>query len=215
MFINNTILFIVMDFMRVMNERFAAKSFDLSKKISVEEVEKIVEFGRLSPSSFGLEPWKFVVVSNQDLKDKLVPACANQGQVAQASEVIVILNNKKDFAKGSSFIANTFNSRMPAEVAKNIIPWAEGMIFGMSEEIRSAWTQKQCYIAAGNMMTGAKSLGIDSCPMEGFIEDKVLEILDIDSNDYGVAMVVPFGFADKPGYPKARFSTEQVVEYRK
>lgn len=69
-----------MDFMNVMNERFAAKSFS-DEKISKENLDKVIEFGRLSPSSLGLEPWKFVVVSNQELKDKLVPACFGQTQV--------------------------------------------------------------------------------------------------------------------------------------
>jgi nitroreductase len=95
-----------------------------------------------------------------------------------------------------------------------MIPWAEGMIFGMTDEQKDAWTKKQCYIAAANMMTGAKSIGIDSSPMEGFIEDKVLEVLGIHTKNFGVAMVVPFGFADKPGYPKARFGVSDVVEFR-
>jgi nitroreductase len=201
--------------MKVMNERFAAKSFDVSKKISTEDVEKIVEFGRLSPSSYGLEPWKFLVISNQELKDKLVPVCYNQKQLAQASEVVVILNKRKEFEKDSTYISDVFNSRMPPEVAKIVIPMAEGMAFSMSDESKDAWNKKQCYIAAANMMTGAKSLGVDSCPMEGFVEEKVLEVLGIDSKDFGVAMIIPFGFADKPGYPKARFAVEQVVEYRK
>jgi nitroreductase len=204
-----------MDFMRVMKERFAAKSFDLSKKISTEDVEKIIEFGRLSPSSLGLEPWKFVVISNQELKDKLVPACFGQPQVGNASELIVILNNKVNFKDGSTFLADTFNSRLPEDIAKKMIPTYQGFLDNMNDEQKNDWGKRQCFIAAANMMTGAKSLGIDSCPMEGFVEDKVLEILGIDYKDYGVAMVVPFGFADKPGYPKTRFSVEEVVEYRK
>lgn len=203
-----------MDFMNVMNERFAAKSFSTEKKISKDDLNKIVEFGRLSPSSYGLEQWKFIVVSNQELKDKLVPTCYNQPQVGQASEVIVILNKRKEFAQGSSYIADTFTARMPEQAAKVMIPMAEGAIFAKSEEARDEWGKKQGYIAAANMMTGAKSLGIDSCPMEGFVEDSVLEVLGIDSKDYGVAMVIPFGFADKPGYPKARFSVDEVVEFR-
>jgi nitroreductase len=202
-----------MDFLNVMKERFAAKSFS-DEKISKENLDKIVEFGRLSPSSFGLEPWKFVVISNQELKNKLVEFCFNQEQVTQASEVVIILNKRKEFEKDSSYIRDVFNSRMPEKATKMMIPWAEGMIFGMSEDLKDAWTKKQCYIAAANMMTGAKSIGIDSSPMEGFIEEKVLEVLGIDLKDYGVAMVVPFGFADKPGYPKTRFDVKDVVEFR-
>lgn len=197
-----------------MNERFAAKSFSDSK-ISTDDLDKIVEYGRMSPSSFGIEPWKFIVISNQDLKDKLVENCFNQQQVAQASEVIVILNNRKDFVEGSSHIKDVFTQRMGSEIAEKVAPMAEGMVYSFSEEIRDQWTKKQCYIAGANMMTGAKSLGIDSCPMEGFIEEKVLETLEINSKDYGVALVIPFGFADKPGYSKQRFNLDEIAEFRK
>lgn len=95
-----------------------------------------------------------------------------------------------------------------------MIPTYQGFLDNMDVSQKDDWSKRQCFIAAANMMTGAKSLGIDSCPMEGFVEDKVLEVLDVDSKEFGVAMVIPFGFADKPGYPKTRFPVEQVVEFK-
>lgn len=201
------------DFLNIMNERFATKEFS-NKKISEADMKKIIEFGRLSPSSFGLEHWKFILVSTQDVKDKLVSACYNQSQVAQASDVIVILSKRKEFEKGSNYISEVFKSRMPEDVAERVIPMAQGFLDNLTDEQKDSWSKKQCYIAAANMMTGAKSLGIDSCPMEGFVENAVASVLDIDLKDYGVALVIPFGYASKSGRPKTRFSFEEVVEFR-
>lgn len=202
------------DFLSIMNERFAAKEFS-SKRISEDDLNKIVDFGRLSPSSFGLEPWKFIVVSNNELKEKLGGACLDQKQVSQASEVFIILAKKVAFKKGSTYISDIIYSRMPEEPAKAVSNWAQSSIDAMSDEQKVSWTQMQCHLAISNMMTGAKSLGVDSCPIGGFIEEKVAKVLDIDLEEYSIALVVPFGFASKSPYPKTRLSFEEVVEFRK
>lgn len=202
------------NFIEVMEKRYASKSFDVEKKISKDDLKQILEFGRLSPSSFGLEHWKFLAISNQELKDKLVPVCFGQSQVSSCSDLIVILAKVKQFDDDNSYVEDIFKSRMPKEVVDKILPMTKGFIsqFKNKRELID-WSKKQCYIAAANMMTGAKTLGIDSCPMEGFNEDELLKVLDINPEEYKIAMVIPFGYANDTQREKTRLPFEEVVEF--
>jgi len=202
-------------FMEAMNYRFATKEFDTSKKIKEEDLKQILEVGRLSPSSYGLEHWKFVVIKNQELKEKVQEVSYNQKQVGTASEVIVYLTKKKDLRANSEYIKKVFTSRMPQEVVDTLLTITSGHISSFSEERFDEWCKKQNYIAAANMMTYAASIGIDSCPMEGFDESGILKVLNLNSEEYGVALVIPFGFrVNEPKRVKTRLPFEEVVEFR-
>jgi hypothetical protein len=203
-------------FMQAMQDRHAAKQFDETKTIDEETIYSILEVGRLSPSSFGLEHWKFVVVESQELKEKLQEVSFNQKQVGTASHVVVFLAKKKDLRAHSQYVKDIFISRIPdLKIAEQLIDVHAGFVSQLNEDQFDAWCKKQCYIAAANMMTYAKMIGVDSCPMEGFIEEKVLEVLGKNKEEYGVALIVPFGYANDIKREKARLPFEKVVEFKR
>lgn len=204
------------DFMKAMNFRHACKIFDDTKKISNEDLKFILEVGRLSPSSFGMEPWKFLVVQNQELKEKLRPFCWDQLQITTCSDLVVILSKIDDLKPQNEYVGKMFARRNLSQeyyemyLAKYATHLQKTM---SSDENILAWGARQCYIAMGNMMTGAASIGIDSCPIEGFEIEKVEEILNIDTTQYRLAVIVSFGYRINPQSAKFRLSIDEVVEY--
>lgn len=201
--------------LEAMKFRHAAKEFDTTKSIDEETFNQILEAGRLSPSSFGLEHTKFIVVENPQLKEKLQEASYNQKQVTTASQVVIILSRIKDVMSNSAYAKELFESRMPKEASEFLINFHGSFTQNFSEDEIAHWSKKQAYISAANMMTMAAYLGADSCPMEGFVESQVQEILGIDPKEYGVAMVLPFGYRNQEPRPKTRHELKEIVEFRK
>ncbi|WP_242217739.1 NAD(P)H-dependent oxidoreductase [Bacillus cereus group sp. BfR-BA-01380] len=207
--------------------RHACKVFDVNKKISDEDFHFILETGRLSPSSFGFEPWKFVVIQNQDIRKKLLPiAWGAQKQLPTASHFVVILARKKeDMMYNSSYISNFMTNiqRLPQEavnVKGDFYKTFQESDFNLLENNRAMfdWASKQTYIALGNMMTAAAQIGIDSCPMEGFHQEKVESLLReegiISGDTFGVSCLVAFGYRlEEPQHEKTRQTMDMVVEW--
>jgi len=205
----------MVQYIEAMKYRHATKEFNPDKKISDSEMKKILEVGRLSPSSFGFEPWKFLVIENRELKKKITPACFNQKQIESSSAVVIYLSTKKNLKPQSTYLKELLKPRMPEEVVKFILNMHEGMVSNFSEDKFNMWVKAQSYIAATNMMTYAASIKIDSCPMEGFDEEQVLDILGLNKEEYGVALIVPFGYRNSEPREKTRRAFEDVVEFRK
>jgi nitroreductase len=192
-------------FLDAMNFRHACKEFDETKKISDEDFNFILETGRLSPSSFGFEPWKFLVIENKNLKEKLKTfTWGAKGQLFTASHFIIILA-RKDMRYDSEFIQHMMRDikHMPEETQKAYAKFYNDFQtkdFKLFENERALfdWSCKQTYIAMTNMLTGAAYLGIDSCPVEGFdmdIGEKFLkEDLDIDTQKFGISVMIAFGY---------------------
>ncbi|HBO2457416.1 TPA: NAD(P)H-dependent oxidoreductase, partial [Pseudomonas aeruginosa] len=163
--------------------RHATKQFDPSKKVSDEDFETILEAGRLSPSSLGLEPWHFVVVQSETLRDKLKPySWGAQKQLDTASHFVLIFA-RKNVTSQSEYVQNLIRgvkqyeeSTIPA-VNEKFDNFQTNFHINDNERTLYDWASKQTYIALGNMMTTAALLGVDSCPMEGFDLDKVTKIL--------------------------------------
>lgn len=203
-------------FLEAMNFRHACKIFDENKKIKKEDLDFILEVGRLSPSSFGMEHWKFLVIQNQELKEKLRPFCWNQPQITTCSDLIVILSKIEVLKPENDYVKNMFNRRnLSSESLTNYLNLYKNHL---SETMSSdknilAWSSKQCYIAMGNMMTAAALIGIDSCPIEGFEAAKVEEILNIDISKYRLNVMVPFGYRINPQSEKVRLNINEVVSY--
>ncbi|MTI11912.1 NAD(P)H-dependent oxidoreductase [Sansalvadorimonas verongulae] len=207
--------------------RHACKSFDASKKISDKDFNFIMETGRLSPSSFGYEPWKFLVVQNMELREKLKPLCQGaQGQLPTASHFVVILARKESgMHHTSEYVKNHMVEveKLPEEIAEmkgGFYRQFQEEHFQLTESPRAMfdWACKQTYIALGNMMTSAALVGIDSCPVEGFDRESV-ERLMVENNlfnpeEYGVSVMVAFGYrADEPPFAKTRSEHEQLVQW--
>jgi len=206
------------DFTKAMDFRHACKLFDETKTISDEDMTYILEAGRKSPSSFGMEGWKFLVITNKALKEKLRPACWDQVQITSCSHLVIILAAIENVKVKSGIPEKRFARReMPREnlnfyldlYAKHLAPVLS------SDENIYCWTARQTYIALGNMMTAAAYIGVDSCPVEGFEKEKVEEILDINTNKYQVSVILPFGYRLNAQSEQLRLPFEDVVEFIK
>ncbi|WP_434580887.1 NAD(P)H-dependent oxidoreductase [Sulfurimonas sp. NW15] len=203
-------------FMDAMNFRHACKIFDETKKISDEDMHFILECGRKSPSSFGMEAWKFLVITNEDLKAELRPACWNQVQITSCSHLVVILAGIESLKPESGEVKKRFSRRdMPQESLNMYMDlYAKHLEKTLSsDENIYCWSARQTYIAAANMMTGAAYTGIDSCPIEGFEKEKVEDILGLDTKKFQVAMVLPFGYRLNPQPKQIRLPFDEVVEF--
>ncbi|RXJ85559.1 NAD(P)H-dependent oxidoreductase [Arcobacter cloacae] len=207
-------------FMEAMDFRHACKIFDESKKISDEDINFILEAGRKSPSSFGQEGWKFLVITNEELKAKLRPFCWDQPQVTTCSHLVIILAAIEAVKPESGIPALRFARReMPQEkkdfynkLYKDHLTVTK--VLDSDENIYS-WTARQTYIAAGNMMTAAAIKGIDSCPIEGFDKAKVEEVLGLDTKKFQLSMVLPFGYRINPQSTQLREEFKNIVEFIK
>ncbi len=166
--------------------RYATKKFDASKKISAEDWGILEQALILSPSSYGLQPWKFVVVTSPDVKKRLRPASWGQAQIEDGSHLVVFAARKTmDEAYVQKFIDHTIAVRKiePASIEfyKNMI--LGDVVKGERGKIAHEWATRQCYIAIGNLMTSAAVLGIDTCPLEGIEPPKYDEVLGLKDTD--------------------------------
>ena len=206
------------EFMKAMDFRHACKVFDESKKISDEDIKYILEIGRKSPSSFGMEAWKFLVITNEELKAKLRPACWDQAQITSCSHLVVILAGIDSVKPESGLPEKRFARR---EMPQERLDFYLGLYASHLEQTLSSddniytWTSKQTYIAAGNMMSGAAFIGIDSCPIEGYDRAKVEEILELDTSKYQLSLVLPFGYRINEQSSQQRLDFDEVVEFIK
>jgi len=203
-------------FMDAMDFRHACKVFDETKKISDEEMKFILEIGRKSPSSFGMEAWKFLVITNEELKAKLRPACWNQVQITSCSHLVIVLAGIDSVKVESGEVEKRFARREMTQ--ENLDMYMELYAKHLQTTLSSddniyAWTSKQTYIAAANMMSGAAFMGIDSCPIEGFDKKQVEEILALDTSKYQLSMVLPFGYRLNEQSTQLRLPFEKVVEF--
>jgi len=203
-------------FEEAMDFRHACKVFDETKQISDKELKFILEAGRKSPSSFGMEPWKFLVITNEELKAKLRPACWNQVQITSCSHLVVVLAGIDSVKVESGLPKKRFARRgMPQEKLDFYLGlYAEHLKETLSSDANIyAWTSKQSYIAVANMMSAAATLEIDSCPIEGFEKGAVEEILGLDITKYQLSMLLPFGYRVNEQPSQLRLAYEEVVEF--
>ncbi|MCF6173279.1 MAG: NAD(P)H-dependent oxidoreductase [Campylobacteraceae bacterium] len=202
-------------FLNAMNFRHACKMFDETKKVNEEDLNYILEVGRKSPSSFGMEPWKFLVIQNQKLKEKIKPFCWDQPQITTCSDLVIILAKIKDVKPSSGTPAKRFARReMPQDKLNFYLDVYSRHLADTlsSDEKIYCWTARQCYIAAGNMMTAAAYIGIDSCPIEGFEKENVEKVLTLDTTKYQLAVLIPFGYRLNEQSKQIRLPFKEVVE---
>jgi len=214
------------EILKAYNFRHACKIFDAEKKISDEDFETILEVARLSPSSFGFEPWKFLLVQSMELREKLLPVTwGAQNTLPTASHYMIILARKQQSMKfDSTYISHMMYDvhHIPQEMAemrRGFYKTFQEDDFKLLESERATfdWACRQSYIALGNMMSTAAMLGIDSCPIEGFkaqeLEQLMAEEFGIDTEEFGVAVMVAFGYRVDEQKPKTRQSLEQITQW--
>lgn len=206
-------------FSDAMEFRHACKVFDENKKIDDESMKYILESGRTSPSSFGQEAWKFLVITNEELKAKLRPKCWNQPQITSCSHLVILLAGI-DCARPSSGVpAKRFARReyLTDEQIEGYINLYSNFLADTfsSDEKTYAWTSKQTYIPLANMMSAGAFIGIDSCPMEGFEKKEVEKILGLDTSKFQVAVIATFGYRANEQPKQQRLPFDEVIEFIK
>ena len=205
------------DLLKQLHWRYAVKKFDASRKIPADLWQTLEDALVLSPSSFGLQPWKFFVVKNPDIRKKLQGVAWNQSQIVDASHLVVFAAKKnlnaEDVRRFISLIADV------RKVAKESLAPYQGMMEGFAAKPPmdiNEWAARQVYIALGNFLTSAAVLGVDACPMEGFDRAKFDDILGLDKKGYATAVLATAGYRaadDKYAEaPKVRYPKSQVIE---
>jgi nitroreductase len=205
-----------------LNARYACKKFDETKKISDVTWNALEEAMRLTPSSFGLQPWKFIVVKDASLRSTLRKHSWNQNQIETASHLLVIATKTDMTAKDvDSFLEEIAHTRnIPVQALTEYGNMMKGFIgnFGDNKEAVQTWTAKQGYIALGFLLESAAILDLDACPMEGFDAAQYNELLGLNNSGFTATVVCTVGYRASDdatsSYKKVRFNKEKVIEYR-
>jgi nitroreductase len=198
--------------------RYATKKFDPTKRIPADTWAALEQALVLSPSSFGLQPWKFVVVQDPATRERLSGAAHGQRQPVDCSHFVVFAGRTNLGAKDvDSYVARIAEVR---GVPKDSLKGYGDIMKGSAEQMRTAghldaWAARQVYIALGEFMTSAALLGVDACPMEGIEPPKFNEILGLAAKGYNALCACAAGYRaadDKyAGAPKVRFSAQDVI----
>ncbi len=208
---NNTIL-------NQLNWRYAVKTFDPTKKVSDEDWETLEQALLLAPSSYGLQPYKFIVITDATKKEELKPAAWGQSQITDSSHLVVVAYKKslsdKDIEEFVDLIVETRGT--PREMLAEY----EGAMKNSAKQATEGgymetWNSRQAYIALGFLLETAAILGIDACPMEGFQPEEFNRILGLE--DYSAVALCAVGYRDAEkdwlaALPKVRFSKENLIE---
>lgn len=207
------------------NWRHACKEFISGQKISDEDVKFLLDTISLSPSSFGLQPYDVFVLSNQELLKELHPHMwGAQKQLFSASHVLMFAA-RKDVTVDDEYFH--YVMRDVQQAPTEVIDLYTGLVkehqlreikISDSSRYLLEWAAKQAYIALGNVMTAAAMIGVDSCPVEGFISDEVNQILSrhqvFDSQKYQASVFCFLGYRlNEPARPKARRPLDNLVKY--
>jgi len=204
--------------------RHVTKLYDETKVISDEDFAYILEAGRLSPSSLGSEPWKFLVVQSPEMRDKLMPVCPGAVEKLRTASHFIILLARKGVRYDSEYLISQMKDiqQMPAGMIETVSGHYKNFqeLNNILDTERSLldWSSKQTYIALGNMLTAAAMIGIDSTPMEGFSPVGLEKVLAdeglLGDGEFTPSVLAAFGYRQAdPARPKTRHSLEDVVEW--
>lgn len=199
------------EFRALMARRYACRKFDPGRRINDSVVDHILECARLSPSSFGLEPWEFLRFRQGPTMERLGAACFGQEAVTSADLAVAILVRREgDFDPEGGFVRER-SARFPGGTEAFVPDYRGYWEFLRGSGRLLCWSRAQAYIACANMMTGAMAAGVDSCAIEGFDEAAVLACSRTDPETRAVGLVVAFGYSDALPAPKIREPAESFV----
>lgn len=199
-----------------LNWRYATKKFDATRKISDQDLETIKEAIRLSASSYGLQPYKILIIETPELRAKLQPVAWGQSQIVDASHLIIFANQTNFGDDGiDSYANNIVETRgIPAESIQGYVDFMKSKISTLPLESRNNWTAKQTYIALANLLNAAAELKIDATPMEGFEAEKVNEVLGLDKLGLNASLIATLGYRHEEDatqhFKKVRKSNEEL-----
>jgi nitroreductase/dihydropteridine reductase len=190
-----------MELLESLEWRYATKKMN-GDKIPQDKLDRILQATKLAPSSYGLTPYQVIVIEDQELKERLVPACYGQPQLKDSSAVLVFaVWDTIDEKSVEDYINNISDQRnIPVDKFDDLKNMMMGTINNMSEEQKTIWAQKQTYIGLGFSLVASAVEGVDSTPMEGFIPEQVDEVLGLDELGLKSTLVLPLGYRDEGDY---------------
>ncbi|MCU0712843.1 MAG: NAD(P)H-dependent oxidoreductase [Pirellula sp.] len=195
-----------------LNWRYAVKRFDPTRRIPGDLWEQIEESLVLTPSSFGLQPWKFVVVTSEEVKAKLPAISWNQNQPAECSHMVLFAaNHLIDAAYVDRYISEISKTRgVSIENLTDFRNVMVGFLRNRGSEI-SGWASNQVYIALGQLLTVAATLGIDACPMEGLLMNEYDRLLGLEGSGFSIVVGCALGYR----HPEDRYAQAAKVRFSK
>ncbi|MFV8328003.1 NAD(P)H-dependent oxidoreductase [Flavobacterium sp. ZS1P14] len=203
-------------FLENQNWRYATKKFDASKKITPADLNTLKEAIRLSSSSYGLQPYKVIIVESPELRAQLQPAAWGQSQIVEASHLIIFANETNvDETTIDSYLKNISETRnTPIEALSGYGDFMKSKIATLDSDVKNIWTAKQTYLALGNLLNAAAELQIDATPMEGFVPAQVNEILGLNKLGLNASLIATLGYRHEEDatqhYKKVRKSNEEL-----
>lgn len=199
--------------------RYATKTFDNTKQVSEQQIERIIEAMRLAPSSFGIQPWRFYVIKDNDLRQKIQEAAWNQSQITEASALLIIAYaTALDDADIERYIQHIHTVRnVPIDTLDGYKQMMLTTLHAYTKEERTQWCAKQAYIAAGFGMMACAIDHIDCCPMEGFDSSIVSNLIGSTTHGYAAGLLLPIGYRSPndtyASAKKVRYDASDVVQY--
>jgi nitroreductase len=202
-----------------LNWRYATKFFDAAKKIPADTWQTLEQALVLTPTSYGLQPYKFLVISNPAKRAELLPHSWGQKQVVDASHFVVFTaRTEMKEADVDKLIQRTKELRKLPEGAFN--PYRDMMmgdvVNGPRSKTAHEWATRQTYIALGNLMTCAAVLGVDACPMEGLVPAEYDKVLNLTGSGYATVVACALGYraaSDKyASLTKVRYETKDLIQ---
>jgi nitroreductase len=206
--------------MAALEWRYATKVFDAAKKIPADIWELIEKILVLTPTSHGLQPYKFLVVDDPAKRAELLPYSWKQKQTVDASHFVVFTaRTEMKEADVDRFVKRTTEVRqLPADALHAYRNMMVGdVVHGARGKIAHEWATRQAYIALGNLMTAAAMLGVDTCPMEGLMPLEYDKVLGLEKSGYATVMACALGYRsanDKyASYAKVRYEAKDVIQH--
>ena len=188
-----------MDYVQALEKRYSVKKFDCDRKVSHQQLNRILEAGRLSVSSLGLQPYKILVVQSEEMLKKCIPAFYNSSQISTCSH-LVLLVSKKSIDEG--YINRYFDhiTKVRNIAADSLLSFRSSIsnfIQTKDENSLLHWTEKQAYIVLGNLIFASALEEVDTCPMEGYDAEKLQQILGVNVASERISVALALGFRAK------------------
>ncbi len=195
-----------MQTLEAIENRRSVKHYDPEHKMTEEEIKKLMSTAMLSPTSFNMQNWRFVVVTDKEQREKIKDAAWGQEQVSNASILIVVCADLKSHSKEPE----RYWKDAPKEAADKLVPMIRQFYEG-KEQLQRDEAMRSGGIASQTIMVAAKEMGYDSCPMIGFDPVKVSELINLPA-DHTTVMLITVGKAIKPAWPRpGQLSYDEVV----
>ena len=185
-----------MDTFDAIRQRRAVKHFDPDHEMSEAEITKLFEAVIQAPTSFNIQQWRFVLIREYELRKQVRKAAVDQAQVTDASLLVLLTADMRAWAKDPA----RYWRDAPPEVGRMLVDWM-GPFYEGKEQLQRDEAMRSCGIAGQTLMLAAKAMGYDSCPMIGFDQQKVAELVRLPA-DHAIGFMIAVGKGVKPAWPK-------------